>query len=343
MSSGQTGEKTEQPTAKKLRDARKEGQTLKSKDFSTAIAHLVYLLIMYFEFGGFYAQVADLVAAVTGPGALDLDAVLPRAVQLTVRANLYVILYFGLTNLVVPVGVAAVLRTATFAPKKLAPKMQNINPVEGVKRIFSMMTLVEFIKNVAKLFLIIVIFVGVTYWYASDIYRMGRCGEDCMALIGMILIKAAALVVLVFLLVGLLDIKLQHILLIRQLKMTKEEVKKDTKETQGDPTIKSERKSVVRREISEDEALEDTTFAVYSPGRYIVLLKYHKKDAPLPYVLLKGRNTVATRLMNDLRLRKKPLFAEPGLAARLYNRCQPGDGIPKSLFTEVAKLVMKLQ
>ena len=342
MADGQSGEKTEQPTQKKLRDARKEGQTLKSKDFSTAIAHLIYLLIMYAQFDGFYAEVAELVALVTSPGSLDFAAILPRAIQLTVRANLYVIMYFALTNVIAPVGVAIVLRTATFAPKKLVPKMENVNPIEGFKRIFSMNSLVEFIKNIVKMSLIILIFVGVAYWYANEIYLMSRCDQNCFFLIGLIHMKAAALVVLVFLLVGLLDIKLQHALMIRQLKMTKEEVKKDHKETEGDPKIKSERKSVVMREISEEDALKSTTFAVYAPGRFIVLMKYDKKEAPVPQVLLKARNTVATRLMNDLRLRKKRLFVEPELAAKLHRECEPGEAIPDKLYKDVAKIVMQL-
>ena len=342
MANEQTGEKTEKPTPKKMRDARKEGQTLQSKDFSAGASHFVYLLIMYFEFDGFYAQVTDLVSVVASPAALDLEAVLPRAAQLTVRANFYVILYFLLTNVIVPIVVATVLRTATFAPKQLLPKMQNLNPAEGVKRIFSLMTFTEFVKNIVKMILIIIIVLGVAYWYAKEIYLMGRCGEQCLYMIGMIHIKAAALVVLVFLLFGLLDIRLQYALLIRQLKMTKDEVRRDVKETEGDPTIKSERKAIVMREISEADALESTTFAIYAPGRYIVLLQYHKQDAPLPFVLWKAENAVATRLMNDLRLRKKPLFVDPELAAAVYRQCEVGDGIPKSLYEAVAKVVMQL-
>jgi flagellar biosynthetic protein FlhB len=336
------GEKTEQPTPKRLREARQKGDVAHSDE----IVSIGVLLLTILALKLLGPQLWDDMAALLEQGLGQPIPELTResAQQLGRDAALQTVL--ALLPLFVLVTVAAVafniVQTGPLlAPYRIKPQLSRINPGAGIKRIFSFEGMFRFGKSILK-FVIIALVVGLTLRdQLTEIAGLGALGIGAAAahLTGLafdIAFRAAG--VLFILAIG--DFAWQRRQHRKRLRMTKHEVQQELKETDGDPYIRAavrrRRQQLLNRMMA---ATRTADVVVTNPTHYAVALKYDSVTMPAPMVVAKGQDLVALRIREVAREAAIPVFEEPSLARALHAGAQVGQYIPANLFHAVAEVL----
>ena len=343
MAGSDKGEKTEQPTGRKIRKAREEGQVPRTKELPSTLA--IGLLLIFAQVGG-SQWVANLVALFRN-SLSDLD----RG-ELT-NSNLMIIMsetmmYTG-TLLVAPLGImvsgvilGSVLQgPPPFTLKPMEPKFDKINPVEGFKKIFAVKNLMEVAKTLFKL----VAFSIVAYTTARD-SMMGETGTPADAgetlwAIGTIARNMLISVTALAMFIALVDLFFQRWSHTRQLRMTKKEVKDEHKEQEGDPQIKAKIRqkqlAMARQRMMAD--VEKATTVITNPTHFAVALRFVPGDMAVPKVLAKGRARIALKIRSIAEEHKIPIVENPPLARALYKAVPIGGEVPEALYRAVAEVL----
>lgn len=337
-----SGEKTEQPTDKKLRDARKKGQVAKSKELGTAAVVLAAAGALTFS------GESMLLALRTS------FAIVLRAIDGTLVASpgtvLEVVLGLGL-RAIAPVLAAALLAgtLASFlqvgpllAIDSVGPQLSRIDPVQGTKNLFKKQQLIELIKSILKLLII--------GWVAYSTIRDGvrgilsLTGQDADAalsgagaLVTAVLFRAGGAIAVI----AVLDVLYQRWQFREEQKMSKDEVKREHKESDGDPHTKGERERL-RREILEHGAIERVRTAdvlIVNPTHLAIALKYDEEaEQEAPEVLAKGMDELAKRMIRAAEESGVPVMRDVPLARALYDMDE-GAEIPEALYEAVAAVL----
>ncbi|PPV07027.1 type III secretion system protein HrcU [Xanthomonas bromi] len=332
-------EKTEKPTEKKLRDARRDGEVTVSPDVTAAAVLFGALLVMKtagdylsehmralmkigFDFSENAHDAAAINRAIGHIGLQGLLLMLPFLVACMVA---------GLAGGVFQTGLNVSLKPAT-------PKFDSLNPVNGVKKLFSLRSLINLLKLAVKAILI-----GVVLWFGVRALMpmiIGLAYETPLDIaqiawraLGMLL----ALAVLLFVLVGAADWSVQHWLFMRDKRMSKDEQKREYKESEGDPEVKGKRKEFAKELVFGDprERVAKAKVMVVNPTHYAVALAYEPDDFGLPQVVAKGVDDDAMELRAFAHNQGIPIVANPPLARALY-QVELGDAVPEPLFETVA-------
>ncbi len=341
------GEKTEEPTAKKLSDARDEGQAPRSQDLNTA-AMLLVLILGVKIFGGFiYDRVYETYYYVMTNMAdyAKNEFTLGRSENLFnmgMQQVLFTILPISLIGVLVAfvVGVKQVKWKITTKPLK--PKPSKLNPIKGMKRIFSKDKVVELIKALVKL--------GVLFWvvfsYVQDewglivnIYQLDPV--NAVRLIIDTVLDIALRVAIVFLAIAFADWYYQKRKFKKDMKMTKQEVKDEYKNSEGNPEIKG----AIRRKMQEAsrrrmmQELPEADVVITNPTHLAVALKYDKDSAEAPVVIAKGADFLAEKIKEIARSNRVQIVENKPLARMLYHNVDIGAEIPPELYQMVAEIL----
>jgi type III secretion protein U len=337
-------EKTESPTEKKLRDARLQGAALKSQDIVDSMSLLAVVVLMMSATSWLASHFNDILAEglafVTGPHD---DTALLSALWRILRSTLIV----SLTVVAVAAG-AALLALAIqvgFHPtlKPVTPRLDNVNPVAGLKRLFSLRSLLDLAKSIVKGLIFLWIGGLVLSWLLpialAAAYQPIRelahlAWQACLRLLQFWLG--------VYLVLGLIDWFIQRMVFLRSQRMSKDEVKREHKNDEGDPIIKGERRKLQRAggegESSPKAAMRQATVLVTNPTHYAVALRYDPQDCPVPRILATGMDEQAAVLRELARREGVPIAANPPLARALY-KAGPDAFIPEPLFEAVAAVL----
>ena len=335
-------EKTEKPTPKKLRDARKEGNVGKSAEVVTA-ALTVIVFGYFFLFGAsmrdqflamlifpaqLYAMPAGdaFVYAFEGVLSVSIALVTPLLILIVVVAIMANVLQFGVL----------------FSSKAVQPKLERINPAKNLKNIFSMQKLMELLKSIVKISVLTIV-IGLVLLHAlEDLVLSAKCGFECTfsVFVGM-LAKIIIFTVLAFILVAVVDVIFQKSNHIKQLKMTREEVQREYKEMEGDPLIKSKRKSLFQEILSHDasDRVRRSSVVVTNPVHVAVALRYKEDETPLPVIMAKGEDHVALMMRKVAEDENIPVMQNVSLARTLNRSTQVDDFIPPDLIEPVAEVL----
>lgn len=341
--SEQSGEKTEEATPKKLEDSRKQGQVWKSRDLTGALVFFTGYAAMtasvqsvYFQFNTLFSQAIEKIAH---PGIPGEDA----------AAALYAGL-FALLVLCLPVvagaavvgGLADFLQVgALFTGEPVIPKLDKLNPIAGLKNIFSKKTAVEALKNMAKVSL-----AGYLAWTVLRdhvglvVNTVHTTPFGLAAVLGELVYRLVAKVGLLLVLTALFDVWWQHRTYMKDLMMTREEVKREYKESEGDPHHKSKRKEL-HQEILEHAAIENVQNAdvvITNPTHVSVAISYDKGSDRAPKVMAKGVDAMAARIRQIAKAHDVPLVENVPLARALH-KLELGAEIPEELFDAVAEVL----
>ncbi|APC66491.1 type III secretion system export apparatus subunit SctU (plasmid) [Ralstonia solanacearum] len=336
-------EKTEQPTDKKLEDAHRDGETAKSADLTAAAVLLSGCLLLALTasvFGERWRALLDL--------ALDVDS--SRHPVMTLKQT---ISYFALqlVLMTLPVGFvfALVAWIATWAQtgvvlsfKPVELKMSAINPASGLKRIFSVRSMIDLVKMIIKgvavaaavwklILILMPSIVGAAYQSVMDIAEIG------MTLLVRLLAAGGGL----FLILGAADFGIQRWLFIRDHRMSKDEVKREHKNSEGDPHIKGERKKLAREladEAKPKQSVAGAQAVVVNPTHYAVAIRYAPEEYGLPRIIAKGVDDEALALREEAAALGIPIVGNPPLARSLY-RVDLYGPVPESLFETVAEVL----
>lgn len=337
-----SGEKTEEPTEKKLEDARKKGEAPKSQDVNAAIG-LLGLLVCFAvcanASAGHLLRIVTLVLdqGMTVRGDEDMNAM---AVALA-QDGLWAALPFIAAS--IALGLVASFGQVGFkiSFEAIAPKFDKLNPASGLKRIFSVRSIIEVLKMAVK-----AIALGVVVWITiRDLLpllvgsvRLEAAGLAAAAWSAALKLLAAGL--LVFIVIAPLDFGLQRWLFRRDQKMSKQDIKDEYKNSEGDPNVKAQRKQLAHEIAMSDprKAVPGATVVVTNPTHYAVALRYIPGETPLPIIVAKGMDAQALRIRGIADEHQIPIVGNPPLARALYKH--PLDApIPEELFEAVAAVL----
>jgi flagellar biosynthetic protein FlhB len=335
-----SGQRTEKPTPKRLREARQKGQIPRSPDLVGWVGVLVasfvlppFIRRLWTPFREFFGDLGPVVAT----GDLGVAApLLGRLVQDTAVVLLAFLTFMGLF-----VAVAmAVQGGVTLSTQPLRPKWERISPLAGFKRLVSSQSLVDTAKALFRLAvlatLVLTFVVGEIESFLSDGRRpLPQTGRDLAAEL-LLLVRLAALIGVV---IGLADYAYQRWKVGKQLKMTKEEVKRENKNTEGDPLIKGRRRSMHQR-LSQNQmlaAVQDASVVVVNPTHVAVALAY--ETGGVPTVVAKGADAVAARIRERAFEAGVPVVEARPLARILHDLLDVGAEIPSNLYEAVAIVI----
>ena len=339
MSGDSSGEKTEEPTEKKKRDARKKGQIAQSKDFVSAVSMVATVAFFVGSWDGFKADLAQFFDAVNAVYSMPFDDALAGAGEKMKELLLSIVGTFVSLSLIAVLLPSYMTIGFLFTMETVTPKFEKLNPVQGVKKLFNMKNLIEFLKGISKMLLLVGAVILIYQWHLQDILLASGCGFMCLeAVFRESLWMMTVLGLVIFVVLGAFDLKLQQWLHIRSLKMTKDEVKREYKQSEGDPLIKSERKQIGQDMILNSSKISEAAVLIFGGG-IAVALKYEEGETPLPLLIAKGTDDAARRVMAAGRKAGVPAFNESKLARELAEKTQSNDYISEDFVPEVARIL----
>ena len=337
-------QRTEQPTPKRLQDAREKGQVPRSRELAgtaVMISGATTLLLA----GGFLAGGLESVMraglSVERAALADPMAGIHAFNAAVVEAGFAMVPLLGV---VVLVALVAPLATGGFvlSGQALAPDLKRLNPLEGIKRVFGLQGLAELAKALAKFVVVGGTAALVVWWLLPDMMRLadmptGRALGEATWLLGLSgLLMSAALVI-----VAAVDVPFQVWSHKRNLRMTRQELLDELKQTEGRPEVRS-RVRAAQRELARRRMMQDVPRAdvvVTNPTHYAVALKYEPGKWRAPRVLAKGRDLVALEIRRVAAEHGVPLFEAPPLARAIYATTELGREIPSGLYLAVAQVL----
>jgi flagellar biosynthetic protein FlhB len=341
----EAGEKSEEPTPHRLREAREKGQIAKSKEITTAL--LLIFSYMLFRYTGVY--VWDNLTLM----AQSIFNEIPHQREFSLSFAGYVLLLglrglafcvapiFGLT-VFVAFAAEAVQTGLVFSIDPLAPKLERISPGEGFKRMFSLMGFVELIKSILKIVIVFWIMWGAV---KDDIplivVLINGQPWDAIVLGGSIAYKVAIRVGFFYIAIAILDYLYKRWEYMRGLKMTKQEIKEEYKRLEGDPMIK-QRMRELQRQVAYQRmmaAVPKADVVVTNPIHIAVALKYEASKMKAPTVLAKGERKAAEQIKLIADGAYVPIMENEPLARSIYRTTDVGKQIPGELFQAVAEIL----
>ncbi len=337
-------EKTEQPTPKKLRDAKKKGQVPRSKELNSMTVMVFGSIGLLFMGSHMIAGIRDFMAK---GFRLSRDEVFSQQVLLerfttTVIDALAAIGPFMFLMTVVAIFTPVAIGGWTFSTDALAFKTDRINPLTGLKRIFSSKGLMELIKAMAKFLVVSVVAVTFLWSKADDFLGLGTQSLALSLHNGAWLIGTSFLVVSsTLILIAAIDVPFQLWDHSQKLKMTLQEVRDEMKDTEGKPEVKS-RIRQVQQEMAQRrmmEAIPEADVIITNPTHYAVALKYDHDNMAAPLVLAMGKDLIALKIREIAAFHEIEIFEAPPLARTLYANCKIDREIPSHLYFAVAQVL----
>ncbi|MBR6451993.1 MAG: flagellar biosynthesis protein FlhB [Lachnospiraceae bacterium] len=347
---GPGGEKTEPATEKKLSDARKEGQVAKSKEISTAIGLIALFLVLKIwagtmgrqfieNFSFVYSQIDDYTTFVDGVITAHDFCVLLNAMILRMMLILLPIMSIGLIA-----GFIIELVQVKWKPtsKPLQPKGSKLNPLKGVKRIFSKTKLVELLKSLIKLAMIGYVVYSTMIKQINTLFMLYDMKLiDAIQSFGSMAINLGLKISFFYAIIGLGDYAYQKWKFKEDMKMTKQEVKDEWKNAEGDPEIKGKQKARMREASRRRmmSAIPQADVVITNPTHFAVALKYDPEHFDAPYVIAKGEDFLAMRIREEAYAHDIEVVENKPLARMLYYNVELGAQIPPELYSTVAEIL----
>jgi flagellar biosynthetic protein FlhB len=337
-------ERTEQATPKRLREAREKGQIARSRDLNSLILLLV-------ASGGLLAfgetMLAGMVRQMYSGFMLTRDVLFDpaRLQQYMGQAMIDALLAFS--PLLVVLFVAALLAPMalggwSFSPKAVIPKWEKLNPAKGLGRMFSRRAPVEGLKAFAKFAVVAIASVILLSQWAGDIFMLGNEPlRNALAHTAHIVGWSFLAVSSVLVLIAAVDVPFQLWDHANKMKMTKQEVKDEQKQTDGSPEIKG-RIRAVQRQLAQQRMMQDIPEAdvvVTNPTHYAVALRYDQEGNGAPKVVARGADLIAGQIRKVARAHNVAIVEAPPLARALYFNTEIGQEIPAGLYVAVAQLL----
>jgi len=337
-------EKTEDPTPKRLKEAREKGDVPRSKELNTTVLLMVSAAAVLLLGAGI---ISDLGKMMTDSLSLSREEVFDTKYMIinfgssSIEA-LWAIIVFMVIVLVAAFAGPISLGGWNFSSKAIAPKASRMDPLAGLKRMFSLKALVELAKAVGK-FLIVtalaLIFLNAVQTQLYDLGKMEIFGamSSAINLIGW----AFLIISLSLIIISLADVPYVLYDSAEKLKMTLQEVKDEMKNTEGKPEVKG-RIRQMQYEISQRQMMKDVPGAdvvITNPTHYSVALKYEDAHRNAPIIVAKGSDFVALKIREIAKEHDVPILQSPPLARALYYSSEIGEEVPVGLFKAVAQVL----
>jgi type III secretion protein U len=342
VSEQSSGEKTEEPTSKKLRDSRDKGQVARSQEIVTTVSLVAVIAYIWFTWDANFARLAALLDHAAGLHGQDFRSSAYREIIFTFYECAAILL--PLLGVVAFFAIAAnyVQFGSIFSFESVKPKLEKINPAKGLKKIFSGKQLIEMLKSIIKIVLLSTLLFYVIRDAIPSYLNATYCGLTCLSEVtSSVLMTTLIMSALAFVAVAGFDIVYQRRHHHKSLMMTKNEVKRQHKESEGDPIVKGKRKQLAQELIMSDGVgrAQKATALVVNPDHFAVAIEYKPGVTPLPIVVAKGINVYAHQLRATAELAGVPVFRNIPLARSLYADTPVDAFIPDEWFNAIAEIL----
>ncbi|MCT2529359.1 flagellar biosynthesis protein FlhB [SAR92 clade bacterium H921] len=337
-------ERSEEPTAKRLEKAQEDGQVARSQELSVAAMMIGVACFMYLFGGYLITQLSEIfVAGFTfDRKAIFSDNLLPTTFGSHALESMSVVVPIFILAIIIALGAAGMLGGYIFSIKSLAPKGSKINPLNGFKRMFGTKALVDLSKALAKFSLVGLTLYLVVSQSFDAIVGLGFMNfGPAMAEAGQMIATGTVLVTLTLIVAAAIDVPYQIYEFNKKMKMTKQEVKDEFKDTEGRPEVKAQ----IRRKQREMamgqmlEAVADADVIIVNPEHFAVALSYDPSSNGAPLVVAKGADFMAQSIRERAGKSGVPLFSSPTLARALYFTTDINQSVPESLYYAVAQVI----
>lgn len=339
-----SGDKTEEPTPHKIREARKKGQIAKSQEITSAIM----LLVSFYTFKLVGTMMLDRISGHTTLVLSLLDLEFSSAlVSMLLMDGLKTIL-LGLAPLIGMVFIMVIIIESLqtgflFSLEALSPKFENLNPINGFKKFFALKQYIELIKSIIKMAAVgTILFYTIKGLYPLISQSQQQSPISMIALVGKIIMDTITRVGIVYFALAILDYFYQKYEYVKSLKMSKKEIKEEYKRLEGDPIIK-QRQREAQRAMSQGRQMGQVPGAdvvVTNPTHIAVAIKYDetKKDG-IPLVVAKGQRLIAEQIKQIADENDIPIIENPPVARMLFKMVEIGHYIPQESFKIVAEIL----
>lgn len=344
---GPGGEKTEEPTAKKLSEARKEGQVAKSTELVTAVSLLTLFLSIKMFIGNIYNSfISNYIKSYSSIEKYAGEEFNNNTAQSLLQDGLFSILKIILPLMII--SFVAVIVVNMFqvkwliTTKPLSPKFSKFNPVSGFKRIFSMDKLLEMGKELLKIAVIVYVVYSTLknrQYILGMLYNMDMTAA--ILFIGNIVLDLGMKISFIFVIIGVADYIYQKFKFKKDMRMTKQEVKDEYKQSEGDPQIKGKIRSKMREASQRRmmQQLPEADVVITNPTHFAAAIKYDKETAEAPVLLAKGADYLALKIKEIARENKIVIVENKPLARMLYYNVEIGNEIPPELYQMTAEVL----
>lgn len=337
-------ERSEDASQKRIDEGREKGQIPRSRELNTMVMLVSAALALFWMGDELLQGFADMLREGL---TLDRKMIFDRFGIIDGLSRRFtdagrMLAPFLLISVVAAIGASVAIGGWSFSPKALAFKAEKLNPISGLKRIFAFRGVVELLKALAKFFLVATVAVLLMQSLRNEILGLGY-QETRVALThaGEILTWSFLILSLVLVLIAAIDIPFQLWDHAQNLKMTKQEVRDEFKDTEGKPEVKS-RVRQMQREVAQRRMMEsvpDADVIITNPTHFAVALKYDGVNMRAPRVVAKGKNLIATQIRNKAMEHAVPIFSAPPLARAIFFSTELEQEIPAGLYFAVAQVL----
>lgn len=344
MAEKPASERTEQPTQKRLNKTREEGRVAQSQEVANAVAIIVLVLILA-------ATSKDLVFWISQQ--IEAGMIGERDIFLNSDAFMEFIkrkmtsMLVAMLPLMGALSVSGVLSSimvggATFAPKALMPKWSEVNPITGFGRLVNMKSFVKLGISIVKLIVITLVVWSYLKTRTEDFVAIRWAwNNELLTAIGHLMLGLLIRVCVVLLVIAVMDMFFQKWKYMDDLKMTKQEIKEEHKESDGSPEVRA-RARRIQIELARNRSLQEVPKAnvlLVNPTHFAVALRYDSKTMDAPMLVAKGADHMAAKIREIARAHGVPILRRPALTRAIYKAVEPGQPIPESLYSAVAEIL----
>jgi len=344
MAEDTSQQKTEEPTERRLKEARDKGQVPRSRELNTLLSLVAAAVGLVFLGHSLMGDLTTLMTSGLGFNPKTLNSVdsvyiaISQLVQLGIAAVIPIMCLFLASAFLGPAAMGGL----NFSVDSLAPKFEKLDPLKGLKRMFGLQSLVELIKAICKFLLVGAAAVTIIYYSVNELVSLGlQSFVVALSHMGELLMWSFIGFSAVLILVAAIDVPYQLWQYKDQLMMTRQEVKDEMKDSEGRPEVKSQLRRL-QRQMAEQrmmDAVPKADVIITNPTHYAVALSYEQNGWGAPRVVAKGQDFVAARIREVAEAHEVPIFEAPPLARALYFMVKVGQEIPGDLYKAVAQVL----
>jgi type III secretion protein U len=348
MAKDESEEKTLPASNKKLRDGRKKGQVSKSRDLVSGAVLLAMVIYLMFTWQVINDRTKDLMELVAQSSTLNDQPFMDQAMRaISMAISIIIQVVAPMVAIIVFVTIVTGM-IATMGPvfsfEQVKPNFDHINPSKGLERVFAVRNVVEFMKSLMKVAILIGIFWVLLAGWINPVFQIPACGDTCTAPFLVTMLKLlGGTVALAFIIIGIFDVGIQYQLFLRDMKMTRTEYKREQKDIEGDPLIRSQRRSLRRSAAREGAAgIERASFAVTGDDNTVIGLSFGK-GAPVPTIVAKASGEAGAGLLEKAKNRAMPIVHNPELAAGLLAKGRVRQYIDAEHYDQAIRILIDLK
>jgi len=344
MAENSSAEKTEDPTERKLRNAREEGQVARSVELPAAAVTIGAILTLFFIGGYWIKQMAEIFASGFKFDRKTLDN---PDLMVTAFAHQIGEAFLLIVPVLLVTAVLAILSSGAtggylFSLKNTLPKFSKLSLLSGFKRMFGANAAIELLKAILKFSLVTIVLWALVSRQMDPMMQLGQMAiEPALAAAGWMIAESALWLSLSLLVIALIDAPYQKYSFIKRMRMTKQEVKDEMKDMEGQPEVKQQIRRR-QREMANNrmiQKVQDADVVITNPEHFAVALSYDPTGDGAPILLAKGSDHMAARIREEAEKHGVEMFAAPPLARALYFSTEVDQSVPESLYLAVAQVI----